>query len=1757
MAKPDRKKAGEQSPASSFVPALPLGSMFLGFGAGRELQSRGEGRPLAALNKADAMVQSGVGKDLKEREDIYRTTNKIVADTRFAGVTYGLDQQPRFEMSDRDATLNVRSIPAGGETTLDKVLNHPVLYAAVPTAKDLKIRKGSNPNGSEFDAKTIKLAPQYFSNPALGYEQIKPEAMGHVLHEVQHHVQDIEGFDIGGSPKDFADKTADPAVRRALYERLAGEEEARLTAKSFPLSGKDRRRRMPGRELAAHKDDPTGFDHPLGRQLLASEVEAGRNGRNKIDFASVKDAANAGLNALLNRDMADGKPMRMRRVDPKNVIADAKTFQFKSGGDQAGVTDRLKGVKTWDPAASGKTIMFERADGQLVIADGHQRLGLAKRLEAEGQQVKMDAVVLRERDGWAPRDVYAYAALKNIKESSGNALDMAKVMRERPDLVNGSMPLSDAKVREAVNLSKLSKDAFDMVVGGAIKPEYAAAVGARVGEASRHADLLAEMAKSNIASGQHAAIYVDQALAAGSTTETQTGLFGDETHTRSLIAERAAVLDKAISALRSDKRIFSLLEREAGTIEGVGNRLSHEANAARAGEAGNQAALIEALAKNRGPVSDMLESAARAMAEGKKPQVAARGFVKAVGDTLKSGGINALTGNDVSGDVKHDVDPNQMGLHHAWDDKARAASADVRSAKAKGSERMAINTPKRGPKIPPELLPDANGRVRVLHGTANPFDAFDFKFRDSFYFAPMSRMDQAQGYAKQNLPSTIHPDTKVSMPRVVEADLTMKNPWIVDRRKLGDVVKARDVKEVMRRGHDGVILWDSKNPTGRETEYIAINNGQIKIIGSSEIGKAMKKERMAMDSENPPRLGTGKINPESQAKWDKILADVPIDPKEAKLRQTLNAQRLNKKGPLRMAMDKPEDFKKLHNQGFEFKYERDGRIFGTVLGVLTEARRGSPDDPFKFKSTNYENGTEKDAGGYPINPKKLNAATIEDYVAQIKAHKGIESAQGDMLPKATTKDKIAAASRAKAAKGRTGDAADHGLFSSGMKQTDLVNAAKAPTMDSVKAQMASVFGSPIKADQHSAPGGDVRLDVLNALDPKGATHDVRTQKAIQSWSRASRGEEIGATEHENARVQLDKAILKAAVAAPDRISGMTGATREKFDHIASWAATPMQKKKLSSGLHGTQNAANLAAINANKAGKAKGSNAALEKQVNRAYAMGVEPPREIMSSNARRLKGFLDSVQSDTRTNLGPAKGVKNKAVSSNPPARGKSGAVTKAAAMKRVSGVPDHVEKRIADPSSMEGRFNERVKAVGLDHATAIKGVKNILRSRGYGADIMSGKFKTMGHYVNGQQFSIPSSEISDALSIVAKAPPTTKAGRQRAEELHSRNTTTAANIAGDMVAKPKTARKGFTKAGREYQDHMMDVRLNTLAKMSAKSPVAAKADKYVAEQEARMGKPKEGFTPLGEKMFGRVPGQPAGTVRVEQHAEGIKRFGVGGALVTSSFGTYDPKTGSVKPPADPMSTVKIEPSTPELHAERERRYINRMRAVNSSKTDAELRTEFNSKLAERAAKKGGGKLGGAGLALAPIAIGAAMFMAAKQARAEGRSQGDAVKEVGKDAAVGMGGFMAAHAAGMALAAKAGIGVAKALPVVNGVMMAGNAVLEASRAAPGHRLEAAARGAWDVSAPGMIVNTAMALKQVADSVTPKASNPAVHGRASGFAEANRAYKVSQQAAAAPAGDTTASGAPARKGYANPMVQAKLQARRNTSFTGFKRADLQ
>lgn|GEM_PF-4102327 len=240
----DRKKQDDLTP----FPAI-----FLGAVAARNLAARGDDRPMRAMELAANLRRQGASEDV-----ILAETNKLLDKSPYAGVTYGADGKPRFELTDHDSRLRPGALDKSGHGLQRDVLTHPKLYDAMPEAGFLEVQKGGQGSGG-YTGDKVLIGDQHFAKTMLlGRPQAKPTARGVNLHELQHHVQEVEGFAPGGSPRDFERQFPGPkneGTRRGMYTSLAGEVEAENTRERANMTPEERRRIPPARTAKVKRSE--------------------------------------------------------------------------------------------------------------------------------------------------------------------------------------------------------------------------------------------------------------------------------------------------------------------------------------------------------------------------------------------------------------------------------------------------------------------------------------------------------------------------------------------------------------------------------------------------------------------------------------------------------------------------------------------------------------------------------------------------------------------------------------------------------------------------------------------------------------------------------------------------------------------------------------------------------------------------------------------------------------------------------------------------------------------------------------------------------------------------------------------------------------------------------------------------------------------------------------------------------------------------------------------------------------------------------------------------------------------------------------------------------------------------------------------------------------------------------------------------------------------------------------------------------------
>ena len=430
--------------------------------------------------------------------------------------------------------------------------------------------------------------------------------------------------------------TADQAKKG--YQALVGSGAARETGTT-----------RAARATAEAADDAVAAN-PLTDEIAhdARVMDADRAVENNVP-PSMPDAPPVGVRPPESVYDADNLDGIIFRFNAKDIEVDAKTFQFKEGGDEFGVTKRLQGVKTWNPYLSGTVTVYEYANGRRFIADGHQRLGLAKRIMAQdpSQDVRLHGYLFREIDGIDPEVARAFAAIKNISEGTGTAIDATKVLRDAPERFE-DLPPNSVLVRQARALVNLSDEGFGVVINGVVPPNYAALVGRLIpDDEGLQLNALSVLSKTDPANEFQAEAIVRQVRDAGAEKVTQIGLFGEEVITESFFAERARILDRAQKILRQDKNAFKSLVDNASRLEAEGNQLAKQANQRRADNDTQAIALLQALANRKGDLSDALTAAAKQARDTGSYAEPSRSFVEAIRRSIESGDFDRISTGDV------------------------------------------------------------------------------------------------------------------------------------------------------------------------------------------------------------------------------------------------------------------------------------------------------------------------------------------------------------------------------------------------------------------------------------------------------------------------------------------------------------------------------------------------------------------------------------------------------------------------------------------------------------------------------------------------------------------------------------------------------------------------------------------------------------------------------------------------------------------------------------------------------------------------------------------------------------------------------------------------------------------------------------------------------------------------------------------------------------------------------------------------------
>jgi len=359
--------------------------------------------------------------------------------------------------------------------------------------------------------------------------------------------------------------------------------------------------------------------------------------------SSLKDTQIAKLKSRVKNQALSsvGKSTGIAELDPEKIKVDPKRFQFKiAASGKTGSVGSLKGVGKFDQNLSGILQVWKDPDsGETFVVNGHNRLDLAKRLGA-------DMVAVRYLDAPNAKAARAIGALSNIAEGRGTALDAGKFFRDtgitKNDLAQKGIPMQQSHAEKGLALSQLNDVLFRKVVDGTITENQGAIIGSG-GLKDEHQNAIYSTIKKRKKDISDATLreMVDSAKFAATESQTTLTLFGEEEIKQSLLVERAQLQAGIKQKLAREKKLFGTVARSksAEDLSKAGNVIDIASSKAVSLGASQALGVFDQQKNLRGPVSDMINEAARRISNGESMKKVQSELYRQI--TSQLGGIKA------------------------------------------------------------------------------------------------------------------------------------------------------------------------------------------------------------------------------------------------------------------------------------------------------------------------------------------------------------------------------------------------------------------------------------------------------------------------------------------------------------------------------------------------------------------------------------------------------------------------------------------------------------------------------------------------------------------------------------------------------------------------------------------------------------------------------------------------------------------------------------------------------------------------------------------------------------------------------------------------------------------------------------------------------------------------------------------------------------------------------------------------------------
>lgn len=162
--------------------------------SGQDVNRKSEGRKYsyAGQNAKSANLQT-----LREAQEMQKAGADMESIRKATGWHLGMEGKWRFEIDDSGMQLRSDAADIPNYTTLGELVDAPKLFEAYPQLKDVRLAFADLEDGERG----------YFSsgdNTIVLSEELRGAPEDTLVHEIQHAIQDVEGFASGASPEYWA-----------------------------------------------------------------------------------------------------------------------------------------------------------------------------------------------------------------------------------------------------------------------------------------------------------------------------------------------------------------------------------------------------------------------------------------------------------------------------------------------------------------------------------------------------------------------------------------------------------------------------------------------------------------------------------------------------------------------------------------------------------------------------------------------------------------------------------------------------------------------------------------------------------------------------------------------------------------------------------------------------------------------------------------------------------------------------------------------------------------------------------------------------------------------------------------------------------------------------------------------------------------------------------------------------------------------------------------------------------------------------------------------------------------------------------------------------------------------------------------------------------------------------------------------------------------------------------------------------------------